>query len=372
MKASLAAFLQNQAAQQQTSLMSDHFVSGDMSYPHVVLLPADQSLVTKQQRAHSFSLPADTTCHLATHSRAGSLPSFPIARRLEKPARPPPPNYEEATKVTAKLAKRLSKKNLKSQALEDVLEILVKNGELPASAADEPETPTTPSCKAVPGSHLSQQAMFSAEKGDGRNAPVIIKEEAKAELSCQQSDAGLDLDLILNLQSLDEPMDFGHDPDRNGSSWLNHPVHNTAMHKQISNTNDRRISSAADQNCDMSLGWMEVSPGDANDWIAELNLAVDNKMTDHRSREVPSNDFSHCLNGYSQKNSLPDRRSLFRPNLSPVAMPSACSAKDHDPILPNNMVGTVSNTEPLLDLFFDENEMRAHELGVWDRLDFAA
>lgn len=389
-KASLAAFLQNQAAQQQQSnLMSDHFVSGDLSsYPHVVLLPASSAnqpaLGTKQQRAHSFSVPVDTMCQLGNQSRAGSLPSFPIARsssgRQEKStssssSRPPPPNYEEATKVTAKSARRMSKKNMKeSEALEDVLEILVKNGELPASAADEPETPTTPSI--LMSYPSQQQAVFSLEKGD-RN--VVKHESAKnaEQISCQNVDAALDLDLILNLQSLEEPMDFASDSDRAGgmaASWLQ--VNNNAPQKQISSTGDRRLS-AADQNCDMSLSWMEVSPSDPNDWIAELNsFAVDsenNKLTDHRSREVPSNDFSHCMNGYSQKNSMPfDRRSLFRPNPSPVTITSACSAKDHDPILPNNMVGTVSNNEPLLDLFFDENEMRAHELGVWDRLDFAA
>jgi hypothetical protein len=383
-KASLAAFLQNQAAaQQQSNLMSDHFVSGDLSsYPHVVLLPAAAATQpaltttgTKQQRAHSFSVPVDTMCHLGNQSRAGSLPSFPISRRQEK-SRPPPPNYEEATKVTTKSAKRISKnKNTKeSEALADVLEILVKNGELPASAADEPETPTTPSCSM---SYPSQQAIFSLEKGDTN----VVKHESgknseqQQQISCQNVDAALDLDLILNLQSLEEPMDFASDTDRMSASWLHHHVNNNSLQKQINSTGDRRLSST-DQNCDMSLSWMEVSPSDPNDWIAEFSSFVDsenNKLTDHRSREVPSNDFNQCITGYSHKNNMPmDRRPHYRPNPSPVTITSACSAKDHDPILPNNMVGTVSNTEPLLDLFFDENEMRAHELGVWDRLDFAA
>lgn len=362
-KASLAAFLQSQAAQHQTqNIMSEQFVSGDISYPHVVLLPADQSLVTKQHRAHSFSLPVGPTSHLANNSRTGSLPSFPIARRLEKsssaPARPPPPNYEEATKVATKAAKRQSKKSSKSQALEDVLEILVKSGELPPSAADEPQTPTTPSAKSNPALHN----LFPDDKH-------VVKQESQPDLSCNQvSDSGMDLDLsIFNLQSLTEPMDYGHDVDRNVTSWLIPPV-DRDVQKQNS-----RPSAQVDHNCDMSLSWMDVSPGDGTEWMSEMINSdhENNKMTEHKSREVPSNDFSQYVsNNCPQKNSM-DRRSLFRPNLSPVTINSSCSAKDHDPVLPNNMVGTVSCTEPLLDLFFDESDMRAHDLGVWDRLDFA-
>ncbi|CAH0547103.1 unnamed protein product [Brassicogethes aeneus] len=48
----------------------------------------------------------------------------------------PPPLYEEATKQN-------NKKHIKSQIVDDVLEILIKNGELPPSAANDPATPAS-------------------------------------------------------------------------------------------------------------------------------------------------------------------------------------------------------------------------------------
>ncbi|XP_076272511.1 myocardin-related transcription factor [Rhynchophorus ferrugineus] len=47
----------------------------------------------------------------------------------------PPPLYEEATRQMGK------KNSVKSQVVDDVLDILIKNGELPASAASYPSTP---------------------------------------------------------------------------------------------------------------------------------------------------------------------------------------------------------------------------------------
>jgi len=57
--------------------------------------------------------------------------------------------------------------------------------------------------------------------------------------------------------------------------------------------------------------------------------------------------------------------------MSPT-FPSVGCVKDHDPLLPNTMVGvatTPSGEPPLLDLFFDDSDMMRNcygELGVWD------
>lgn len=81
------------------------------------------------------------------HTRTNSLPSFlnsivtPVIAATDVKAeyiedvKPPPPLYEEATKQINK------KNNVKSQIVDDVLEILIKNGELPPSAAQDPSTP---------------------------------------------------------------------------------------------------------------------------------------------------------------------------------------------------------------------------------------
>lgn len=89
------------------------------------------------------------------HARTNSLPNFLNSMIITAPSpvvktefggdgkgefgddvKPPPPLYEEATKQMKK-----EKNNVKSQIVDDVLEILIKNGELPPSAANDPSTP---------------------------------------------------------------------------------------------------------------------------------------------------------------------------------------------------------------------------------------
>lgn len=50
----------------------------------------------------------------------------------------------------------VQKSHIKSQVVDDVLEILIKNGELPPSAAQDPATPTTPNRQ------LQQNLVFTA------------------------------------------------------------------------------------------------------------------------------------------------------------------------------------------------------------------
>ncbi|KAL3275863.1 hypothetical protein HHI36_020602 [Cryptolaemus montrouzieri] len=88
----------------------------------------------------------------SSQQRANSLPNFfesavsPVIT-TEVKAEPvdvkPPPLYEEATKQINK------KNNVKSQIVDDVLEILIKNGELPPSAAQDPVTPNSADIKVV-------------------------------------------------------------------------------------------------------------------------------------------------------------------------------------------------------------------------------
>ncbi|KAJ9595059.1 hypothetical protein L9F63_013656, partial [Diploptera punctata] len=99
------------------------------------------------------------------HQRTSSLPnffgSFVTQQQIQSDSSKdlmvtkPPPQYEEATKQlkvkqetdpnTPGCKSNSSRpKNVKSQIVDDVLEILIKNGELPPSAAQDPATPTTP------------------------------------------------------------------------------------------------------------------------------------------------------------------------------------------------------------------------------------
>ncbi|XP_058799962.1 myocardin-related transcription factor A isoform X3 [Phymastichus coffea] len=69
--------------------------------------------------------------------------------------KPPPPQYDEAAKLLKVKIEPAQKGPVKSQMIDDVLEILINNGELPPSAAQEPVTPTTPSRQLPQGLVLS-------------------------------------------------------------------------------------------------------------------------------------------------------------------------------------------------------------------------
>ncbi|KAI4496269.1 hypothetical protein M0804_000079 [Polistes exclamans] len=70
--------------------------------------------------------------------------------------KPPPPQYDEAAKLLKVKIEPVQKSHIKSQVVDDVLEILIKNGELPPSAAQDPATPTTPNRQ------LQQNLVFTA------------------------------------------------------------------------------------------------------------------------------------------------------------------------------------------------------------------
>ncbi|XP_012223417.2 myocardin-related transcription factor A isoform X2 [Linepithema humile] len=70
--------------------------------------------------------------------------------------KPPLPQYDEAAKLLKVKIEPVQKSHIKSQVVDDVLEILIKNGELPPSAAQDPATPTTPNRQ------LQQNLVFTA------------------------------------------------------------------------------------------------------------------------------------------------------------------------------------------------------------------
>ncbi|EFN73146.1 MKL/myocardin-like protein 1 [Camponotus floridanus] len=71
-------------------------------------------------------------------------------------SKPPPPQYDEAAKLLKVKIEPVQKNHIKSQEVDDVLEILIRNGELPPSAAQDPATPTTPNRQ------LQQNLVFTA------------------------------------------------------------------------------------------------------------------------------------------------------------------------------------------------------------------
>lgn len=133
------------------------------------------------------------------HARTHSLPNFlnsivtPIISAPEikteneysEDVKPPPPLYEEATKQIKK-----EKSNVKSQIVDDVLEILIKNGELPPSAANDPSTP--------------------GSAGTRSTEPVFPNTQQQRQVDPNSPEAALGLDPADLLDTLDtlENMDF--------------------------------------------------------------------------------------------------------------------------------------------------------------------
>ncbi|KRT84015.1 hypothetical protein AMK59_217 [Oryctes borbonicus] len=136
----LQAFKVRQAEEQQRLQQQQHvaFQNQKNLGGGILLNSADASLVLNQLVQGNKKI-------LNGHNRANSLPNFlnslvtpvitapEIKTEFEEDIKPPP-LYEEV------IIKK-EKNNVKSQIVDDVLEILIENGELPPSAANDPATP---------------------------------------------------------------------------------------------------------------------------------------------------------------------------------------------------------------------------------------
>ncbi|KAI4472176.1 myocardin-related transcription factor-related [Holotrichia oblita] len=137
----MQAFKARQAEEQQRLQQQQHvaFQNQKNLGGGILLNTADASIVLNQLMQGNKKI-------LNGHNRTNSLPNFinslvtpvitapEIKTEYEEDIKPPP-LYEEVIKK--------EKNNIKSQIVDDVLEILIENGELPPSAANDPATPDT-------------------------------------------------------------------------------------------------------------------------------------------------------------------------------------------------------------------------------------
>ncbi|XP_014215088.1 probable E3 ubiquitin-protein ligase bre1 [Copidosoma floridanum] len=112
----------------------------------------------------------------------------------------------DATKALKVKIEPLRKAPVKSQMVDDVLEILIKSGELPASAAQEPLTPTTPNMRITAGLVLNDST-------DTQTHPKIIlasatsaKEVLPSETTGQASQSRSSSSQSLNLATFSEQL----------------------------------------------------------------------------------------------------------------------------------------------------------------------
>ncbi|KAF2899398.1 hypothetical protein ILUMI_06777 [Ignelater luminosus] len=154
------------------------------------------------------------------HTRANSLPNFintivtpvlnppEVKMECNEDIKPPPPLYEEATKQIKK-----QKNNVKSQIVDDVLEILIKNGELPPSAAQDPSTPGSAGTKGA-------EPIFP-----NNLQPSIDPNSPEAALGLDPADLLDTLDTLENMDFSQLVMELGGGQQPND----NHCAHNSDM-----------------------------------------------------------------------------------------------------------------------------------------------
>lgn len=275
---------QNRTNEDQQRLQHQHiiFQNNQKNINGLILNGADAALVFHQIMQGKAKI-------LNGHTRTNSLPNFlntlvsptvnvpEIKREFMEDVKPvlheikieiadqkqqqqlkePPPVYEEATK-------HINKKNhIKSQIVDDVLEILIKNGELPPSAANDPSTPGSAGIKANEPMYPLQQNIII----DNHNNYIIDPNDSN------NSETGLTIDpndLLETLDNLDN-MDFSQLVMELGGCQ-NNVEHNM------------QIDIVPPPICDTEMDtddWLDsLLPNDTNQSNTETNAHLNNHETD--------------------------------------------------------------------------------------------
>lgn len=277
----------------------------------------------------------------------------------------PPPDYNEATKQLVKsqqISNRSSDERvIKSQAVDDVLEILIKNGELPPSAAQEP--PLTSNIKSVKTSassaicpNFSVKTDFPITSCQSTTLPQIqsvpptlvnghtsMTSPPSAVLEDQDNNGNtpLDFDFHLDLDDI-EAMDLGGVLVGNGSS--NSVPKLDSNHSQSENNNQQNILEENSSSVILSnnTGNMDV---ELSDWL-DVMIPSTSAITTTSNACISNNNLQQNNVNNSYRN-------------------------DPDPLL-----STLANSNDLYDLFSIEDldfktPVTDLNLHTWDKVDFA-
>lgn len=140
---------------------------------------------------NSIVTPIITASDIKTEFNEDLKPEIKIEFNDES-NKPPPPLYEEATK-------QINKKNsVKSQIVDDVLEILIKNGELPPSAANDPSTPGSAGTKTT--EPVYPTSVQNNINNNSQNSTSMDPNSPEAALGLDPTDL---LDSLDNLDNMD-------------------------------------------------------------------------------------------------------------------------------------------------------------------------
>ena len=292
------------------------------------------------------------------------------------PRRPPPPNYSEASRMlqqpsnptcsssssnpSTNLKPRVS---IKSQLVDDVLDILIRNGELPPSAAHDPVTPTTPRDPPpmpppLPSHLLTKQ----------NHPPLSHPAVSAAEIKFPYIDIN-ELGLNLDLDSLGEAMELGvyenhstahqHHPTVTPSSSAegrNDEV--TAMEMDVSDWLDTLLPPLSGSQSSLPLSSnSSVASSTSSSTSGFSSLGSDqHPYLLHHQQQPPHQSFSHTSNQLNQLNQ---------------PAPSQHHQISGDPLFSS------LSSDPYTDLFALEDTDMKLPTGLgntlsWDRLDFTA
>lgn len=165
-----------------------------------------------------------TSVSEATKEALQSLPTFsnmfsparsppPLAPAAES-GRPPPPDYSEAARLLQQQQQQSAPKPrvyIKSQLVDDVLDILIRNGELPPSAAHVPVTPTPTTPRVVPVNTIPFPAP-SSSRGQPPPPPPLpphsLTKPQNTSVDIKFPDIDIN-ELGIDLESLGEAMELG-------------------------------------------------------------------------------------------------------------------------------------------------------------------
>nr|SVE78175.1 EOG090X04KW [Daphnia lumholtzi] len=305
----------------------------------------------------------------ATSSQSsGDVPDFASPSPCEPPSepchprRPPPPNYSEASRMLQQPSNNTSagkpRVSIKSQLVDDVLDILIRNGELPPSAAHDPITPTTP--RDPPPMPPPLPSHLLTRQPQALSHPAISATEIKFPY-IDINELGLNLDL----DSLGEAMELG--------VYENHSTGQPTVTPSSSSAADGRNDEVTAMEMDVS-DWLDTLlpplngspslPLSSNSSVASSTSSSTSGFSSLGSDQHPyllqqpssHQSFSHTSNQLNQLN-------------------QPMQTLPHQQISGDPLFSSLSS-DPYTDLFaLEDADMKLPGLGntlSWDRLDFTA
>nr|SVE74697.1 EOG090X04KW [Daphnia carinata] len=314
-------------------------------------------------RANRNAAKLQTSRNNATTSSqsSGDVPEFASPSPSEPssepchPRRPPPPNYSEASRMLQQPGNTTPagkpRVSIKSQLVDDVLDILIRNGELPPSAAHDPITPTTP--RDPPPMPPPLPSHLLTKQPQALSHPAVSASEIKFPY-IDINELGLNLDL----DSLGEAMELG--------VYENHSTGPSVT-----------PSSAADgRNDEVTAMEMDVS-----DWLDTLLPPLNGSPSlPLSSNSSVASSTSSSTSGFSSLGSDQHPYLAQQPHQS-FSHTSNQLNQLNQPTLPHQQISgdplfSSLSSDPYTDLFaLEDADMKLPGLGntlSWDRLDFTA